>query len=460
MKELRNSIMKEDMNLYSREDCINNVLDIPIVKRIITINNNKIENPVIFKSQKKLDDYCKKIGFSFYDIEESEDFYSSEEIYYINDEKGAIIEFRKNDMFYNMQKLIYNNKGIEEVIYSENITKVLQDILNDSSIKNDRFIKIPINMLHIIIPELRIFYNRIKTSFPKGENESKIISELYIDKIKDNGFLLEKNVMLSLVDTFKKHVEKSSEFDNKYCENNNNLLNNQKFHRINVSGDFSYSDTSLIITEIGKTYVKMEEYGDSISMGSFYIVKEDFDKYIENTKNCFKPYMLDILKLIKNIISPEIIECIINDIPLDKNKFNYTSMRYKQGSYECNLGSLTLNCNPKEEYTYLKFNNNREDFYDGEREKNIIQGTPFDTLLAYAETKNNSENIDNITYFSNIYNKLIQLDRILREIMYKTGKIFNNEELEKLKETFNTCYKNIEIVMLETQKSICLLQKE
>lgn len=441
-------------SVYSDEDIINNVLGSKkILKNEINFKDseNKENTSLIMKSyytESEMYDFCNKLGFSYFNKYYPEFFYD-ENVVFVNDKKYAILRFEKEkDNDYILDTIITFENGKEQVSLRAGGLNFEPMMPNFMSIKENN-----LNLLETPIFTLEVLYNQrfstYFTSYKKNIINEKLLQD--IKKVSKNTSL-EKEIFQTIKNNYEKDKEDSKDFDKKYSEID---IFNKKYHRyqISESTDYSYSTESLSVKSIRQTYVQLQTDKDDIFSSNIYVPKVDFDSFFKDNNLLFEEYKNVIMDLFKNITNDKLIESILEDKPYIKDaSTDYTELYATNDNllgidYHIVSKNFNINLNEGESpyYTDMYINFEFNELHNPYTKRDLnhkIKGTPFDVLLAYAETKNKKQYVDNIEYYKNIQLKLNNLNHIITKFSDITSEKFTMKDYE-LENTFKKCIENI-----------------
>lgn len=445
-------------SVYSNEDIINNVLGSKKILKneiIFKDSENKENTSLIMKgyyTESEMYDFCNKLGFSYFNKYYTEFFYD-ENVVFVNDKKYAILRFEKDkDNYYILDTIITFENGEEQVSLRAGGLNFGPMMPNFMSIKENN-----LNLLETPISTLEVLYNQeFSTYFMLCRKN--IINEKLLQDIKkvSKNTSLEKEIFQTIKNNYEKDKEDSKDFDKKYSEID---IFSKKYHRykLSKSTDYSYSTESLSVKSIGQTYVQLQTDKDDIFSSNIYsniyVSKVDFDSFFKDNNLLFEEYKNIIMNLFKNITNDKLIDSILEDKPYIKDtSTDYTELyatnddvfgtdyHIVSKNFNIRLSEGTSPC-----YTDMSINFEFNELHNPCKQKNFntkIKGTPFDVLLAYAETKNKKQYVDNIEYYKNIQLKLNNLNHIITKFSDITSEKFTMKDYE-LENTFKKCIENI-----------------
>ena len=444
-------------SVYSNEDIITNVLGSKkILKNEISFKDseNKENTSLIIKNsytESEMYDFCNKLGFSYFNKYYPQ-FLHDENVVFVNDKKHAILRFEKDkDNDYILDTIITFENGKEQVNLRAGGLNFEQIMPNFMSIKENN-----LNLIETPIYTFEVLYNQ-KFSTYFTSCKKNIVNEKLLQDIKKvmKDTSLEKEIFQTIEDNYEKDKEDSKDFDKKYSEID---IFSKKYHRHQISNstDYSYSEESLSVKSIEQTYVLLQTDKDDIFRANIYVPKSDFDNFFKDNNLFFDEYKNIIIDLFKNITNDKLMESILEDKPYIKDtSTDYTELYatndgilgtdYHIVSKNLNI-SLNEGISPYYTDMYIDFKFN--ELHNPYIKKNFdtkIKGTPFDVLLAYAETKDKEQYVDNIKYYENIQLKLNNLNNIIAKFSDITSEKFTIKDYE-LENTFKKCIENIDKV--------------
>lgn len=449
-------------SVYSNEDIINNVLGSKkILKNEIFFKDseNKENTSLIMKgyyTESEMYDFCNKLGFAYF-TKYYPKFFHDENVVFVNDKKHTILKFEKNkdnyyDGYYTLETIITFENGEEQVNLRPGGLNFELIISNFMSIKENN-----LNLLETPISTLEVLYNQEFSTYITLCKQN-IINEKLLQDIKkvSKNTSLEKEIFQTIKNNYEKDKEDSKDFDKKYSEID---IFSKKYHRYKISKsmDYSYSTESLSVKSIGQTYVQLQTDKDDIFSSNIYsniyVSKVDFDSFFKDNDLLFEEYKNIIMNLFKNITNDKLIDSILEDKPYIKDtSTDYTELyatnddvfgtdyHIVSKNFNIRLSEGTSPC-----YTDMSINfefNELHNPYIQKDFKTKIKGTPFDVLLAYAETKDKEQYVDNIKYYENIQSKLNNLNNIITKFSDITSEKFTMKDYE-LENTFKKCIENI-----------------
>lgn len=447
-------------SVYSNKDIITNVLGSKkILKNEISFKDskNKENTSLIMKNsytESEMYDFCNKLGFSYFNKYYPQ-FLHDENVVFVNDKKHAILRFEKDkDNDYILDTIITFENGKEQVNLRTGGLK-LEPIISDlMSIKENN-----LNLIETPIYTLEVLYNQeFSTYFTSCKKN--IVNEKLLQDIKKvmKDTSLEKEILQTIENNYEKDKEDSKDFDKKYSEID---ISSKKYHRhqISKSTDYSYSTDSLSVKSIEQTYVLLQTDKDDIFRSNVYVPKSDFDIFFKDNNLLFEEYKKIIMDLFKNITNDKLMESILEDKPYIKDiSTDYTELYAINddilGTFYLNYHivsknlNISLNEGISPYYTDMYVNFKFNELHNPYMKKNFdtkIKGTPFDVLLAYAETKDKEQYIDDIRYYENIQSKLNNLNNIIAKFYNITSEKFTIKDYE-LENTFKKCIENIDKV--------------
>lgn len=456
-------ITKMKDSVYSNEDIINNVLGSKkILKNEINFKDseNKENTSLIMKgyyTESEMYDFCNKLGFTYFTKYYSK-FFHDENVVFVNEKKHTILKFEKNkdncyDGDYTLETIITFENGEEQVNLRPGGSNFELIMSNFMSIKENN-----LNLLETPISTLEVLYNQEEFSTYFTLCSKNIINEKLLQDIKkvSKNTSLEKEIFQTIKNNYEKDKEDSKDFDKKYSEID---IFSKKYHRYKKSKsmDYSYSTDSLSVKSIGQTYVQLQTDKDDIFSSNIYsniyVSKVDFDSFFKDNNLLFEEYKNIIMNLFKNITNDKLIDSILEDKPYIKDTFtDYTELyatnddvfgtdyHIVSKNFNIRLSEGTSPC-----YTDMSINFEFNELHNPCKQKDFktkIKGTPFDILLAYAETKDKEQYVDNIEYYKNIQLKLNNLNNIITKFSYITSEKFTMKDYE-LENTFKKCIENI-----------------
>lgn len=434
-------------SVYSNEDIINNVLG---SKKIL----KNMKNMKSYYTKSEMYDFCNKLGFSYFNKYYPK-FFHDENVVFVNEKKHTILKFEKNkdnyyDGYYTLETIITFENGEEQVDLRPGGSNFELIMSNFMSIKENN-----LNLLETPISTLEVLYNQeFSTYFTLCSKN--IINEKLLQDIKkvSKNTSLEKEIFQTIKNNYEKDKEDSKDFDKKYSEID---IFSKKYHRYKKSKsmDYSYSTESLSVKSIGQTYVQLQTDKDDIFSSNIYsniyVSKVDFDSFFKDNNLLFEEYKNIIMNLFKNITNDKLIDSILEDKPYIKDTFtDYTELyatnddvfgtdyHIVSKNFNIRLSEGTSPC-----YTDMYINFEFNELHNPCKQKDFktkIKGTPFDILLAYAETK--GQYVDNIEYYKNIQLKLNNLNHIITKFSDITSEKFTMKDYE-LENTFKKCIENI-----------------
>lgn len=449
-------------SVYSNEDIINNVLGSKKILKneiIFKDSENKENTSLIMKgyyTESEMYDFCNKLGFSYFNKYCTEFFYD-ENVVFVNEKKHTILRFEKNkdnyyDGDYTLETIITFENGEEQVNLRPGGSNFELIMSNFMSIKENN-----LNLLETPISTLEVLYNQeFSTYFTLCSKN--IINEKLLQDIKkvSKNTSLEKEIFQTIKNNYEKDKENSKDFDKKYSEID---IFSKKYHRYKISKsmDYSYSTESLSVKSIGQTYVQLQTDKDDIFSSNIYsniyVSKVDFDSFFKDNNLLFEEYKNIIMNLFKNITNDKLIDSILEDKPYIKDTFtDYTELyatnddvfgtdyHIVSKNFNIRLNEGTSPC-----YTDMSINFEFNELHNPCKQKDFktkIKGTPFDILLAYAETKDKEQYVDNIKYYENIQLKLNNLNHIITKFSDITSEKFTMNDYD-LENTFKKCIENI-----------------
>lgn len=448
-------------SVYSDEDIINNVLGSKKILKneiIFKDSENKENTSLIMKgyyTESEMYDFCNKLGFSYFNKYCTEFFYD-ENVVFVNEKKHTILRFEKNkdnyyDGDYTLETIITFENGEEQVNLRPGGSNFELIMSNFMSIKENN-----LNLLETPISTLEVLYNQEEFSTYFTLCSKNIINEKLLQDIKkvSKNTSLEKEIFQTIKNNYEKDKENSKDFDKKYSEID---IFSKKYHRYKISKsmDYSYSTESLSVKSIGQTYVQLQTDKDDIFSSNIYsniyVSKVDFDSFFKDNNLLFEEYKNIIMNLFKNITNDKLIDSILEDKPYIKDTFtDYTELyatnddvfgtdyHIVSKNFNIRLNEGTSPC-----YTDMSINFEFNELHNPCKQKDFktkIKGTPFDILLAYAETK--GQYVDNIEYYKNIQLKLNNLNHIITKFSDITSEKFTMKDYE-LENTFKKCIENI-----------------
>ena len=452
-------------NVYSNEDIINNVLGSKkILKNRIFFKDseNKENTSLIMKgyyTESEMYDFCNKLGFAYF-TKYYPKFFHDENVVFVNDKKHTILKFEKNkdnyyDGDYTLDTIITFENGEEQVNLRAGGLNFELIMPNFMSIKENN-----LNLLETPISTLEVLYNQEFSTYITLCKQN-IINEKLLQDIKkvSKNTSLEKEIFQTIKNNYEKDKEDSKDFDKKYSEID---IFSKKYHRykISKSTDYSYSTESLSVKSIGQTYVQLQTDKDDIFSSNIYsniyVSKVDFDSFFKDNDLLFEEYKNIIMNLFKNITNDKLIDSILEDKPYIKDtSTDYTELyatnddvfgtdyHIVSKNFNIRLSEGTSPC-----YTDMSINFEFNELHNPCKQKDFktkIKGTPFDILLAYAETKDKEQYVDNIEYYEyykNIQLKLNNLNHIITKFSDITSEKFTMKDYE-LENTFKKCIENI-----------------
>ena len=450
-------------SVYSNEDIINNVLSSKkILKNEIFFKDseNKENTSLIMKgyyTESEMYDFCNKLGFTYFTKYYSK-FFHDENVVFVNEKKHTILKFEKNkdncyDGDYTLETIITFENGEEQVNLRPGGSNFELIMSNFMSIKENN-----LNLLETPISTLEVLYNQEEFSTYFTLCSKNIINEKLLQDIKkvSKNTSLEKEIFQTIKNNYEKDKEDSKDFDKKYSEID---IFSKKYHRYKKSKsmDYSYSTDSLSVKSIGQTYVQLQTDKDDIFSSNIYsniyVSKVDFDSFFKDNNLLFEEYKNIIMNLFKNITNDKLIDSILEDKPYIKDTFtDYTELyatnddvfgtdyHIVSKNFNIRLSEGTSPC-----YTDMSINFEFNELHNPCKQKDFktkIKGTPFDILLAYAETKDKEQYVDNIEYYKNIQLKLNNLNNIITKFSDITSEKFTMKDYE-LENTFKKCIENI-----------------
>lgn len=441
-------------SVYSNEDIINNVLGSKkILKNEINFKDseNKENTSLIMKgyyTESEMYDFCNKLGFTYF-TKYYPKFFHNENVVFVNDKKHIVLRFEKDkDNYYILDTIITFENGKEQVSLRASGLKFEPTMPNLMSTKENN-----LNLLETPISTLEVLYNQeFSTYF--ASYKKNIINEKLLQDIKkvSKNTSLEKEIFQTIKNNYEKDKEDSKDFDKKYSEID---MFSKKYHRykISKSTDYSYSTESLSVKSIGQTYVQLQTDKNDIFSSNIYVPKVDFDSLFKDNNSLFEEYKGIIIDLLKNITDDKLMESILEDKPYIKDtSTDYTELYATNDDIfgtDYHIVSKNFNIRLNEGkspyytdmYINFKFNELHNPYI--KKDFNIkIKGTPFDVLLAYAETKDKEQYVDNIAYYKNIQLKLNNLNHIITKFSDITSEKFTMKDYE-LENTFKKCIENI-----------------
>lgn len=450
-------------SVYSNEDIINNVLGSKkILKNEIFFKDseNKENTSLIMKgyyTESEMYDFCNKLGFTYF-TKYYPKFFHDENVVFVNEKKHTILKFEKNkdnyyDGYYTLETIITFENGEEQVNlrpWGSNFELIMSNFM---SIKENN-----LNLLETPISTLEVLYNNQEFSTYFTLCSKNIINEKLLQDIKkvSKNTSLEKEILQTIKNNYKKDKEDSKDFDKKYSEID---IFSKKYHRYKTSKsmDYSYSTESLSVKSIGQTYVQLQTDKDDIFSSNIYsniyVSKVDFDSFFKDNNLLFEEYKNIIMNLFKNITNDKLIDSILEDkLYIKDTSTDYTELYATNDDVfgtDYHIVSKNFNIRLNEgtspRYTDMSINFEFNELHNPCKQKDFktkIEGTPFDILLAYAETKDKEQYVDNIKYYENIQLKLNNLNNIITKFSDITSEKFTMKDYE-LENTFKKCIENI-----------------
>lgn len=450
-------------SVYSNEDIINNVLGSKkILKNEIFFKDseNKENTSLIMKgyyTESEMYDFCNKLGFTYF-TKYYPKFFHDENVVFVNEKKHTILKFEKNkDNYYNgyytLETIITFENGEEQVNlrpWGSNFELIMSNFM---SIKENN-----LNLLETPISTLEVLYNNQEFSTYFTLCSKNIINEKLLQDIKkvSKNTSLEKEILQTIKNNYEKDKEDSKDFDKKYSEID---IFSKKYHRYKTSKsmDYSYSTESLSVKSIGQTYVQLQTDKDDIFSSNIYsniyVSKVDFDSFFKDNNLLFEEYKNIIMNLFKNITNDKLIDSILEDkLYIKDTSTDYTELYATNDDVfgtDYHIVSKNFNIRLNEgtspRYTDMSINFEFNELHNPCKQKDFktkIEGTPFDILLAYAETKDKEQYVDNIKYYENIQLKLNNLNNIITKFSDITSEKFTMKDYE-LENTFKKCIENI-----------------
>lgn len=446
-------------SVYSNEDIINNVLGSKkILKNEINFKDseNKENISLIMKgyyTESEMYDFCNKLGFTYF-TKYYPKFFHDENVVFVNEKKHTILKFEKNkdnyyDGYYTLETIITFENGEEQVNlrpWGSNFELIMSNFM---SIKENN-----LNLLETPISTLEVLYNNQEFSTYFTLCSKNIINEKLLQDIKkvSKNTSLEKEILQTIKNNYEKDKEDSKDFDKKYSEID---IFSKKYHRYKTSKsmDYSYSTESLSVKSIGQTYVQLQTDKDDIFSSNIYVSKVDFDSFFKDNNLLFEEYKNIIMNLFKNITNDKLIDSILEDkLYIKDTSTDYTELYATNDDVfgtDYHIVSKNFNIRLNEgtspRYTDMSINFEFNELHNPCKQKDFktkIEGTPFDILLAYAETKDKEQYVDNIKYYENIQLKLNNLNNIITKFSDITSEKFTMKDYE-LENTFKKCIENI-----------------